>query len=69
MENDRIIDLGEDLRSHVFDILDQEIEMTGMDAGRVAQITEAAFVAALQAIHNQDQRALDQIHDNPLMPK
>lgn len=54
MHNDRIIDLGEDLRNHVFDLLDQEAEMTGMDAGRVAKITEAAFVAALQAIMNED---------------
>lgn len=50
MDNDRIIELGEDLRDHVFNILDQEIELTGMDAGAVAKATEEAFVKALQKI-------------------
>lgn len=50
MDNDRIIQLGEDLRNHVFEILDQEIEITGMDAGAVAKAVEDAFVKALQGI-------------------
>ena len=47
----RIIDLGEDLREHVFEVLDSEPEMTGMDAGKVAAAVEKAFVEALQLIY------------------
>lgn len=50
MDNDRIINLGEDLRNHVFEILDQEIEITGMDAGAVAKAVEDVFVKTLQGI-------------------
>ena len=52
MDNDRIIDLGEDLRSDVFELLDQETDLTGDDAGAVAKAVEDAFVQALQKIVN-----------------
>jgi len=52
MDNDRIIDLGEDLRNHVFETLDAEIELTGEDAGKVAKAVEDAFVKALQAVND-----------------
>ena len=50
MHNDRIIDLGEDLRNHVFEVIDQEPDLTGDDAGIVARAVEEAFVKALQKI-------------------
>ena len=50
MTNDRIIDLGEDLRNDVFNLLDQEPDLTGDDAGIVARAVEEAFVKALQKI-------------------
>jgi len=52
MDNDRIIDMGEDLRSYVFELLDQETDLTGFDAGAVAKAVEDAFVQALQKIVN-----------------
>ena len=48
MNNDRIVDLGEDLRNHVFEVLDNEPELTGEDAGFVARKVEEAFTKALQ---------------------
>ncbi|RKZ78519.1 MAG: hypothetical protein DRQ35_05820 [Gammaproteobacteria bacterium] len=50
MHNDRIIDLGEDIRNHTFETLDAEPEITGADAGKVAAAVEEAFVKTLQAI-------------------
>jgi len=69
MNNDRIIDLGEDLRNHVFETLDAEIELTGEDAGKVAKAVEDAFVKALQALINDppteaEKRVFDRIRDN-----
>ena len=50
MHNDRIIDLGEDLRNHVFEMLDAEPEMTGEDAGKIAAAVEKAFVETTQTL-------------------
>ena len=50
MHNDRIIDLAEDLRNHVFQTLDAEPELTGEDAGKVAKAVEEAFLKTLQSI-------------------
>jgi hypothetical protein len=58
MHNDRIIDLGEDLRNDVFNLLDSEPDLTGDDAGAVARAVEEAFVKALQAIVDPPWRSL-----------
>jgi hypothetical protein len=50
MHNDRIIQLGEDIRNHVFETLDAEPELTGQDAGKVASAVETAFVQTLQTL-------------------
>jgi len=50
MHNDRIIDLAEDLRNHVFETLDAEPEMTGEDAGKIAAAVEEAFLKTTQAL-------------------
>ena len=50
MHNDRIIDLGEDLRQHIFETIDSEPTMTGDDAGKIARAVEEAFVKATQAV-------------------
>jgi len=52
MTNDRIIDLGEDIRNDVFNLLDQEPDLTGDDAGIVAKAVEDAFVKTLQGLIN-----------------
>lgn len=47
MDNNRINDLASDLWNHVFGIMDQEIDLTGDDAGKIAQATKEAFIAAV----------------------
>jgi hypothetical protein len=44
MDHDRICDLGEDLRNHVFEILDLEPECDGDTAGKIAAAVEEAFL-------------------------
>jgi len=61
MSNDRILDLGEDLRNHVFNLLDQEPDLTGDDAGIVAAAVEDAFVKALQKIVDPVPKGWDKI--------
>lgn len=48
LSNDRICDLADDLRNHVFEMLDAEPEMTGADAGKVAHEVEEAFKTAIE---------------------
>jgi len=50
MYNDRIEELAEDLRNHVFETLDIEPELTGDDAGKVAAAVEEAYTKALQTL-------------------
>ena len=39
-------ELAEDLREYIFEMLDNEIEFSGMDAGQIAHVIERAFNAA-----------------------
>ena len=39
-------ELAEDLRQYIFEMLDNEIEFSGMDAGQIAHVIEMAFNAA-----------------------
>lgn len=48
MDNDRIVDLGEDVRNYIFEMLDSEPDMTGDEAGRIARAVEEAFLQACQ---------------------
>lgn len=56
MEQDRVIDLGEDVRNHVFEMLDAEPGMTGIRCGAVAKAVEEAFLAAMQDDSEPDDR-------------
>lgn len=49
---DRVCDLGEDLRNHVFELLDEEIFVNGDEAGKVAHAVEEAFLCKLNRILN-----------------
>lgn len=51
MKHDRINDLGEDIRNHVFEMLDAEPETDGDQCGRVAKAVEEAFI---QAMHKDE---------------
>ena len=42
-------ELAEDLRQYVFEMLDAEVEFSGMEAGQIAHIIEMAFKASLDA--------------------
>ena len=39
-------ELSEDLRQYVFEMLDSEVEFSGMEAGQIAHVIEMAFIAA-----------------------
>lgn len=54
MHNDRICDLGEEVRNFVFQLLDSEPDIDGMEAGRIAHKAEQAF--------------LDACHEDPIQP-
>lgn len=55
MNADRICDLGVDVRDHVFNMLDDEPELSGLDCGNVAQAVEDTFIAAMHAMLNGEQ--------------
>jgi hypothetical protein len=47
MNADKIEQLGEDIRQHVFLLLDGEPEIDGMEAGRIAAEVEAQFYRSM----------------------
>lgn len=53
MHKNRVILLAEDVRNDVFNLLDQEFEANGDDAGRVAAACERAFIEEWRKINDE----------------
>ena len=52
-------ELGEQVNTWVFTLLDAESDITGPEAGRVAAIVEAAFNRAVRALDRIPRESLD----------
>lgn len=50
MHKKRITNLSEDIRDHVFSILDSEIEFSANECGEVAQTIQDAFLDAMEGL-------------------
>ncbi len=48
MHADRIKALADDLYSHLFSVLDQEPDLTGLEAGQIATTVQKAFESAAE---------------------